>query len=132
MPSPIARRLRKNPTDAETRLWSRLRRKQLDGHRFRRQVSLGPYVADFVCFEARLIVEVDGGQHAERAADTARTAWLEAQGYRVLRFWNNDVLGNIDGVVETIRAAFARHSSPVKHPPPHPSPARGEGDKRER
>jgi len=124
MPPPIARRLRKNPTDAETHLWSRLRRKQLDGHRFRRQVPLGPYVADFVCFEARLIVEADGGQHAERAADKTRTAWLGAQGFKVLRLWNNDVLGNTDGVVAAIRSALARH------PPPHPSPARGEGGKR--
>jgi very-short-patch-repair endonuclease len=122
--TPIARRLRKNSTDAETRLWSRLRRKQLDGFRFRRQVSLGPYVADFVCFEARLIVEADGGQHAERAADAARTAWLERRGYRVLRFWNNDILGNTDGVIQSIRSALAQH------PPPHPSPARGEGMKR--
>ena len=126
MSVPIARRLRNNPTVAETRLRSRLRRKQLDGHRFRRQAPLGPYVADFVCFEARLIIEVDGGQHAERATDTARTAWLESESYRVLRFWNNDVLGNTEGVVETIRSALARH------PPPHPSPARGEGGKRKR
>ena len=122
----LARQLRKQPTDAETHLWSRLRRKQLDGFRFRRQVPLGPYVADFACLDARLVVEVDGGQHAERAADTARTAWLESQGYRVLRFWNNDVLGNADGVVETIRSALA------KYPPPQPSPARREGVKRKR
>lgn len=128
MSVPTARRLRKNPTDAETRLWSRLRRKKLDGRRFRRQAPLGPYVADFVCFEARLIVEVDGGQHAERAADAKRTAWLEGQGHRVLRFWNNDVLGNIEGVVEAIRTALVGHSPPAKHPPPQPSPARGEGD----
>jgi len=122
----LAQRLRKNPTDAETRLWSRLRRKQLAGFRFRRQVPLGPYVADFVCLEARLIVEADGGQHAERAADNVRTAWLEAQGYRVLRFWNNDVLGNTDGVIQAVRSALS------KYPPPQPSPARGEGEKRKR
>jgi len=119
----IARKLRGNPTDAETRLWSRLRRKQVDGHRFRRQVPLGPYVADFVCLEARLIVEVDGGQHADNTAeDAARTAWLEGRGYRLLRFWNNDVLGNTEGVVEAIRLALAGC------PPPRPSPARGEGE----
>jgi len=102
-----ARKLRRNPTDAEARLWARLRRKQIDGHRFRRQVPLGPYVADFVCLDARLIIEVDGGQHDERAElDAWRTAWLEANRFRVLRFWNNDVLQNIDGVVETIRAAL--------------------------
>jgi lysyl-tRNA synthetase class 2 len=103
----IARKLRSNATDAETWLWSRLRRKQIDGRRFRRQVPLGPYVADFVCLDARLIVEVDGGQHTEQAKrDAVRTAWLAAQGFRVLRFWNNDVLSNTDGVVETIRSAL--------------------------
>ena len=116
-----ARKLRRNPTDAESRLWTRLRRKQIDGHRFRRQVPLGPYVADFVCLEARLIIEVDGGQHDERAAlDAQRTAWLEANRFRVLRFWNNDVMQNIDGAVEAIRAA-------LRSPPTLPSPARGEG-----
>jgi len=103
----IARKLRNNPTEVEQRLWSRLRRKQIESHRFRRQAPLGPYVADFVCFAARLIVEVDGGQHADQVArDTERTMWLEAQGYRVLRFWNNDVLRNTDGVIEAIRVAL--------------------------
>ena len=113
MPVANARRLRKTPTEAETRLWSRLRRRQIDGHRFRRQVPLGSYVVDFACLEARLMVEVDGGQHAERIdADAARTAWLEGRGYRVLRFWNNDVLANTDGVVETIRAALSGYPPP--------------------
>ena len=104
----IARRLRSNPTDAEKRLWSRLRRKQLAGHRFRRQVPLGTYVVDFACLEARLIVEVDGGQHGEQGKrDAARTAWLEAQGFRVLRFGNNDVLENTDGVFAAIRVALS-------------------------
>ena len=103
----IARKLRNNPTEAEQRLWSRLRRKQIESRRFRRQVPLGPYVADFVCFDERLIIEVDGGQHADRVArDSERTVWLEAQGYRVLRFWNNDVLSNTDGVIEAIRVAL--------------------------
>jgi len=84
-----------------------LRRKQIESRRFRRQVPLGPYVADFVCFDERLIIEVDGGQHADRVArDSERTVWLEAQGYRVLRFWNNDVLSNTDGVIEAIRVAL--------------------------
>ena len=113
MPIGVARKLRSNPTDAEMRLWSRLQRKQIDGHRFRRQVPFGAYVVDFACLEARLIVEVDGGQHADeikRAA--ARTAWLEAAGFRVLRFWNNDVLGNTDGVVEAIRVALSTAPPP--------------------
>ena len=107
MASPTARKLRGNPTEAETRLWSRLRRKQLDGHRFRRQVPLGPYVVDFLYLSARLVVEVDGGQHAiEARCDGKRTAWLEWQGFRVARFWNHDVLGNTDAVVEAIRVAL--------------------------
>jgi len=96
-----ARRLRKNPTEVEKRLWSRLRGKQLDGFRFRRQSPIGPYVVDFVCPAAKLVVEVDGGQHSE-TADAERAGWLESNGYRVIRFWNNDVLENMDGVIEEI------------------------------
>ena len=107
MASPRARALRKSTTDAERKLWSVLRRLQIDGHRFRRQHPIGVYVVDFVCLAEKLVIEVDGGQHAENIqADDARTAWLESSGYRVLRFWNNDVLGNTDGVVEEIRAAL--------------------------
>jgi len=103
-----ARKLRKNATEAEQRLWSRLRRNQLNGHHFRRQVPVGPYIADFVCLPRTLIVEVDGGQHADRQElDEARTRYLEHEGYRVLRFWNNDVLGNTDGVVEVILETLA-------------------------
>ena len=102
-----ARQLRKNPTDAERKLWKHLRLKQLEGHRFRRQVPIGPYYADFLCLERRLIVEVDGGQHAEREIeDSRRTAWLESQGFRVIRCWNNEVLQNIEGVVEAVLAAL--------------------------
>jgi len=107
MASMLARRLRKNPTDAESRLWRHLRQKQLGGYRFRRQVPLGPYVADFVCQSEKLVVEVDGGQHADRTEDDARRSrWLITNGYRVLRFWNNDVLGNTEGVLETILRAL--------------------------
>ena len=103
MPSTFARQLRSAPTDAEIRLWSRLRRKQLDGFRFRRQQPIGPYIVDFFCPDAKLIVEVDGGQHnVEEEKDARRTRWLEARGYRVIRFWNNDVLSNTDGVVLTV------------------------------
>jgi len=102
-----ARALRKAPTEAERRLWSRLRRGQLDGCRFRRQAPIGRYIVDFVCFERRLVVEIDGGQHALRArADGARTAWLESQGFTVVRFWNHEVLGNTDGVVEALCVAL--------------------------
>ena len=108
-----ARKLRRNPTDAEQRLWSRLRRRQVDGHRFRRQVPLGPYVVDFLCYEARLIVEVDGGQHdAHAAADAARTAWLGSQDFRVIRFWNNDVLEKTDGVITEIQSALRAFPPP--------------------
>jgi very-short-patch-repair endonuclease len=107
MAVPTARKLRSNLTDAETTLWSRLRRKQLDGHRFRRQVPIRSYVADFACFDPKLIFEVDGGQHAESKTDTIRTAFLEREGFRVLRFWNNEVLQNTDGVIDVIRAALA-------------------------
>ena len=106
-----ARALRATMTDAERVLWRALRRKQLDAMRFRRQQPIGPYVADLYCAAARLVVEVDGGQHAE-GADATRDAWLAALGYGVLRFWNNDVLGNIEGVIETIRVVVAGRAGP--------------------
>jgi very-short-patch-repair endonuclease len=85
-------------------LWLHLRRKQLEGLRFRRQHPLGRYIADFVCLEKRLVLEVDGGQHAiEQNKDKQRDNWLIAEGYQILRFWNNDVLTNTEGVLETIR-----------------------------
>jgi very-short-patch-repair endonuclease len=97
------RRLRREMTDAERALWARRRGKQLEGYRFRTQAPLGRFVADFACMEAKLIVEVDGGQHTDRREhDAERTAWLEAQGFRVLRFWNNAVSGNMDGVLQVI------------------------------
>lgn len=94
-------------TDAEQRIWRHLRLRQIDGHKFRRQHPIGHYIADFVCIERKLIVEVDGGQHADQLEyDAARTASLESNGYRVLRFWNNDVLGNIEGVLTQILEAL--------------------------
>jgi very-short-patch-repair endonuclease len=111
MPSERARQLRANPTDAEKKLWSLLRLKQVDGHRFRRQVPIAPYVVDFFCPAARLIIEVDGGQHATAMTDDdARTAWLNAQGHRVIRFWNNEILQNPDGVSLRIREALSKMS----------------------
>jgi very-short-patch-repair endonuclease len=107
VPSLHARELRKNLTDAEARLWVRLRRRQLDGFRFRRQQPIGPYIVDFFCPAAKLIIEVDGGQHAtDQQRDDQRTRWLEARGYRVIRFWNNDVLENTEGVLQTIQQAL--------------------------
>jgi very-short-patch-repair endonuclease len=98
-----ARELRKNPTDAERVLWQRLRYWQVNGCKFRRQQPLGPYIADFVCLQQRLIVELDGGQHVqEEDYDIERDAWLRDQGFVILRFWNNDVLKNVDGVMEMI------------------------------
>jgi very-short-patch-repair endonuclease len=99
-------------TDAELRLWMRLRSEQIDGYRFRRQLPMGPYVVDLVCLKARLVIEVDGGQHAQQSdRDDRRTAWLASRGFKVLRFWDNDVLQQTDGVVEVIRAALAETPS---------------------
>ena len=102
-----ARELRKEPTDAGRLLWSHLRRRQLAGYRFRRQHPIGPYVVDLFCFERSLAIEVDGGHHGERIVqDADRTGWLEAQGYRVLRFWNSQVLGEIEAVKQVILEAL--------------------------
>ena len=109
--------------DAEKKLWFHLRGRQMAGFRFRRQVPIGGYIADFACLSARLIVEVDGGQHNEddnEILDARRTAWLESRGYRVLRFWNSYVLTEIDSVTETIFNVLC----PSPHPDPPPA---GEG-----
>ncbi len=109
--TPIARKLRHETTDAELRLWLALRNRQIKGFKFKRQVPFGPYIADLLCVEARLIVEADGGQHAvQEASGRTRTAYLESQGYRVLRFWNNDVLQNLEGVLETIAETLGSES----------------------
>ena len=118
MASENARRLRSNMTEAEKRLWSVLRYRQLDAHRFRRQVPIGAYIVDFACLEKRLLIEIDGGQHEEQTRrDAARTSWLERRGYHVLRFWNNDVLSNLDGVVSIIRETLSA-LTPHPNPPP--------------
>ena len=118
--------LRRHRTEAEHVLWQRLRDRRLLDRKFRRQRRIGRFVADFVCLEARLIVEVDGSQHLDRAAyDDARTRWLETQGFRVIRFWNDDVLLRMDDVLTAITAALA-----APHPPfGHPLPACGEREK---
>lgn len=115
----IQRLLRSNMTDAEQKLWRRLRGKQLHGWKFRRQHPYGDYVLDFVCLEARLVVEVDGGQHAEQQqGDEDRDTNLRAAGFQVLRFWNHQVIQQWDDVMEAIVAAL-----PATNPPPsQPSP----------
>lgn len=122
-----ARALRKTPTEAEKVLWKSLRAMKAKGFHFRRQVPLGAYIADFACHSARLIIELDGGQHgwnAEAERDAMRTAWLENQGYRVIRFWNNEVLANIEGVLQVIGSILAQQAAD-SHPTPNPSPSRG-------
>src|SRR5712691_4523402 len=106
MPQEFARDLRRSSSDAEIRLWAHLRGRRLVGHRFRRQHPIGPFIVDFACTEHRLIVEADGSQHSENAADDRRTEWLVSQGWRVVRFWNNDILANTEGVLEAILAAL--------------------------
>ncbi len=101
-----ARVLRRAMTDAELLLWKHIRRRQLSGFHFRKQCPIGPYIADFACLEAKLIVEVDGGQHNESASDAARDAWFSAQGYRTLRFWNTDILPRPDGALSKITEAL--------------------------
>jgi very-short-patch-repair endonuclease len=117
----LARAMRASPTEAERKLWWHLRHRfPTSGTHFRRQVRIGRYVADFACHATRIVIEVDGGQHgAASAADAARTKVLEANGYRVMRYWNNDVLTNIDGVLEDILSKI------TTTPTPNPSPQEG-------
>jgi len=138
-------------TEAEHKLWRALKAVPLTGTHFRRQVPIGPYVADFGCLAARLLIEIDGGHHSEdvvAAADRKRQAWLEEEGYRVLRFWNPEITDNMDGVLDTIYAALhggvAAEAQDFKHKrrvrpksPPHPAglaavdpPPAGEGGRR--
>jgi len=118
-----ARKLRESQTDVENKLWHCLRDRQLGGAKFRRQHPVGPFIADFCCVENKLVVELDGGQHAERiAADEKRTKVIENCGYRVLRFWDHEVVENIEGVLEIIGQALGA-------PHPSPLPLRGRGSK---
>jgi very-short-patch-repair endonuclease len=111
--SGIARRLRKQSTDAERRLWRHLRDRQIEGFKFRRQQPMGAYVVDFVNLEKKVVIEVDGGQHALDLGDKIRDEWLRAEGYQVLRFWDNQVFSDLESVLESIRNVLLT---------PHPDP----------
>ena len=119
----LAKKLRSTMTDAERRLWYLLRAHRFGGAKIKRQAPIGPYVVDFICFESKLIIEVDGGQHIENESDRTRDTWLENEGYRVMRFWNDDVLKRTDIVLGEIAkvlgltplpARFARHPLPTR------------------
>ena len=113
----LAKKLRQQSTDAERMLWKYLRAHRMAGYKFRRQVVIEPYIVDFVCLEARLIVEADGGQHLEQLdSDLKRTIFLEALGYKVIRFWNHEILGNTQTVLEEIYKCL------IETPSPWPSP----------
>lgn len=114
----FARLLRRDQTDVERLLWKCLRSRRFQGLKFRRQHPIGPYIVDFCCPERLIVIELDGGHHADqKQADGQRTAYLEAKGFRVLRYWDNDVMRNLDGVVEDIGQA-------MNHPHPSPLPKR--------
>jgi very-short-patch-repair endonuclease len=115
---PRARALRRDATEAEKKLWQHLRQPPFKKHHFRRQATIGPYFADFATHQAKLVVEVDGGQHSGSTSDEVRTRHLEASGYRVLRFWNNDVLANISGVLSAIDTAVNAERPPTPDPSP--------------
>ncbi|MFC1681893.1 endonuclease domain-containing protein [Pseudomonadota bacterium] len=116
-----ARSLRKNSTDAERLLWYHLRNRRMAGYKFKRQFIVGRYIVDFVCIDAKLVVELDGGQHgAQEQYDSKRTEFLEGKGYRVIRFWNNDVLLRTGNVLEEILSRLVD-----SHPSSRPSPLKG-------
>jgi very-short-patch-repair endonuclease len=125
-----AKRLRRELTDAERKLWQLLRSRQLSGAKFRRQQPIGPFIVDFVCLHNRLIIEADGGQHSGSKGEQRRDAWLSSRGYRLLRFWNHDILGNPDGVLCVIaEALMTPHPAQprIRSGTESPSPSRGEG-----
>jgi very-short-patch-repair endonuclease len=124
---PRARTLRRNQTEPEHRLWSLIRNRQ--GHKFVRQLPIGPFVADFACREAALIVELDGSQHVDSTNDAGRTKYLNEQGYSVLRFWNNDVLAIGRGVAEAILAAIEGHPPPGQRFAPATLSPEGRGER---
>jgi len=122
-----SRSLRRSATEAEKILWRELRNRRLAGFKFRRQVWIGPFIADFACVEAKVVVEADGSQHSDhRQYDVRRDVYLRGEGYRVLRVWNNELMGNMDGVLEAIRHALLErvpspsHSASASGPLPLP------------
>jgi very-short-patch-repair endonuclease len=124
-----AKALRRNLTDAEQKLWYHLRAHRFVGRKFKRQKPLGCYVVDFVCLEEKLIIELDGGQHAESVAyDQERDSWLRSQGYTVLRFWNNELLNEMESVLEKIRLALEHKALTSETLSPGPSPVNGRGE----
>ena len=124
IPSRIfARKLRRDMTDAERFLWSQLKQRQIHAAKFRRQYSIGQYIVDFICLEKDLIIEIDGGQHAEsKEADFQRDQWLKKKGFRVLRFWNHEIFQNLEGVKQVIEKSVLE---------PHPNPPLSETKGRE-
>ena len=108
----LARNLRKTPTRTESLLWRHLRLKQVQGFKFRRQAQIGNYIVDFVCFENKLVIEVDGGQHASKLNDKERERWLKKRGFKVIRFWNNDVLKDIESVLRSVWEEISISPSP--------------------
>ena len=128
--SATARRLRQRSTEAERKLWGQLRDRRFQGYKFRRQVPIDRFVVDFLCADLKLIIEVDGGQHAEQVGrDTERTRILESLGYLVVRFWNNDVLANLEGLLESVACTLQQHGLETPHPARKcapTSPRRGE------
>ena len=126
MPEPIrrptrrAQNLRNNATPAERLLWRYLSRRQFDGWKFSRQMPVGPYICDFLCRELNLVIEVDGGQHCDSPTDPVRTAYLKREGFKVVRYWNNEVRENVDGVIQNLRLLIGQ-------PHPLPPPASGRG-----
>ena len=125
---PRARTLRRDATDIEKLLWQHLRQPPFKAHHFRRQATVGRYFCDFASHKLKLVVELDGGQHADNADDERRTAFLAGKGYRVLRFWNNDVIENLDGVLLAIQSAIEQAAPPTPDPSPPLASLAGGGE----
>lgn len=122
----FARQLRRSMTECEHQLWRHLRAHRLNGEKFRRQQPIGPYIVDFVHFGSRLIIEADGGQHNGSLDDERRDAWLRAQGFTVVRFWNNEIMSNLEGVLERIMALVVEAFPAPSPPTPLPQGERGD------